>query len=104
MRIPAFALPFLRTVGSSVMRVVVMIGQGTKMRDAHATIPYAQNANAYARTMNNPYFVPAGRDYDTRSLSGDSIVKIALHALVTWTNLYARRMGYWLRRMRTRLG
>lgn len=81
-----------------------MIGQGKKMRDAHATIPYVHNANAYARAVKNPYFVPAGRDYGTRSLGGDSIIKSALHAAVTWANLYARRMGYWIRRMRTRLG
>ncbi len=81
-----------------------MIGQGKKIRDAHTTIPYAQHANAYARTMKNPYFVPAGRDYDTRSLGDDSILKLALNAAVTWANLYARRAGYWLRRMRARLG
>lgn len=81
-----------------------MIGQSKKMRDAHPSIHCTHKANAYVRTLKNPYFVSAGRDYDTRSTSNESFLKLLVREPWAWVSLRMRRLGYLIRRTRARSG
>ncbi len=81
-----------------------MIGQNEKMRDAHPSLHRTHNTNTYVRTMTNPYFVPAGRDYAPRSQGRPGMVKHVILEPINWMALQMRRLGYAVRRIRARLG
>ena len=81
-----------------------MIGQSNKMRDAHPSVHCAHKADAYVRTLKNPYLVSAGRDYGTRSTKHESFLKLLIREPFAWIGLRARRLGYFIRRTRARLG
>ena len=80
-----------------------MIDQRKPARRAHSPMQHPRNKRTHVPTSTNPYFVPAGRDYDTQDFAPQSAIKSVMREPVTWIGSLARKFSYAIRRARMRV-